>query len=127
METKVTFLVDTCILIDFLRGETGIYDFLVNDQMIDLVMSTVTMMELLVGAFNKREIQRIQKAFKKIKTVFINENISKIAQSLIETYTKSHNLQIEDALIAATALAMDVTLITYNKSDFRYIPKVSLF
>ena len=127
METKVTFLVDTCILIDFLRGEEGIYDLLVKEQSVDLAVSTITMMELMVGAFNKREIQRIQKAFEKITTIYINEDISKTAQGLVEQYAKSHNLQIEDALIAATALTMNATLITYNKSDFRYIPRLTLF
>ncbi|GMO47087.1 MAG: type II toxin-antitoxin system VapC family toxin [Treponemataceae bacterium] len=99
MAAKVTFLADTCIFIDYLRGEAGVYDFLANDKDVDLAMSAVTMMELMIGAFNKREVQRIQKAFKKIKTVNINEDISRTAQYLVQTYTKSHNLQIADALI----------------------------
>ena len=127
MAEKLTFLVDTCIFIDYLRGEAGVYDFLATDQDIDLVMSTVTMMELMVGAFNKQEVQRIQKAFKKINVIFINEDISKTAQDLVQTYTKSHNLHIADALIAATTLYLNATLITYNKSDFRYIPHLTLF
>jgi predicted nucleic acid-binding protein len=81
----------------------------------------------MAGAFNKREVRRIQKAFKKVRIVFINEDVSRTAQTLIQTYTKSHNLQIADALIAATALYMNVTLITYNQSDFRYIPNIALF
>jgi predicted nucleic acid-binding protein len=127
MAAKVTFLADTCIFIDYLRGEASVYDFLANDQDVELAMSAVTMMELMIGAFNKREVQLIQKAFRKIKTVSINEDISLTAQYLIQTYTKSHNLQIADALIAATALYMNVTFITYNKSDFRYIPNLILF
>jgi predicted nucleic acid-binding protein len=85
MAAKVTFLVDTCVFIDFLRGEKGVYDFLANDEDV------------------------------------------RTAQTLIQTYTKSHNLQIADAFIAATALYMNVTLITYNKSDFRYISDLTLF
>jgi predicted nucleic acid-binding protein len=127
MAAKLTFLVDTCVFIDYLRGEASVYDFLATEQDIDLAMSTVTMMELMIGAFNKREVQRIQKAFKKIKIIFINEDISRTAQDLVQTYTKSHSLHIADALIAATALYMNTTLITYNKSDFRYIPNLALF
>jgi len=59
METKLTILVDTCIFIDFLRGEQSVYDFFVDDETVELAMSTVTMMELLIGAFNKREVQPI--------------------------------------------------------------------
>jgi predicted nucleic acid-binding protein len=124
---KITFLLDTCILIDFLRGEQTIYELLVNDTDIDFAMSTITMMELLVGALNKRETEQIQKALQKINIIYIDEDISKTAETLIANYTKSHNLQIPDALIAATALHMNLVLITYNKSDFRYIPNISLF
>ncbi|GHV43466.1 ribonuclease VapC [Spirochaetia bacterium] len=126
MEARLNYLLDTCILIDFLRGNASIYNLLVKNQNINLSMSTVTMMELMLGAFNKREAQYIQKAFKKINIIHINENISKLAQDLIMQYTKSHNLQIDDALIAATAITTGIELITDNKSDFQYIPNIIL-
>ncbi|MDR2095522.1 MAG: PIN domain-containing protein [Treponema sp.] len=96
METKLTYLVDTCILIDYLRGNESIYNFLVNNHNINMSMSTVTMMELMLGAFNKRERNYIQKAFKNINIIYINEEISKMAEELIIKYTKSHNLQVDD-------------------------------
>jgi predicted nucleic acid-binding protein len=126
VEAKLTYLLDTCILIDYLRGNENIYSFLVNNQDINISMSTVTMMELMLGAFNKREINYIQKAFKDINIIYINEAISKKAEELIIKYTKSHNLQIDDALIAATSIIMDIELITYNISDFQYVPNISL-
>jgi predicted nucleic acid-binding protein len=85
------------------------------------------MMELVIGAFNKREVNFIQKAFSKIEIIYIDKEISKMAEDLIIKYSKSHNLQIDDALIAATTLKMDVELITYNVSDFRYIPDIKLY
>ena len=63
METKTSFLVDTCVFIDYLRGEEGVYNFLVNEETVELLMSTITMMELMIGAHNKLEIQHIKKAF----------------------------------------------------------------
>jgi len=127
MEAKLNYILDTCILIDYLRGEPSIYDLLVKDKNIRLSMSTITMMELMLGALNKREVNYIQKAFNKIDIIYINEDISKMAESLIIKYSKSHNLQIDDALIAATSIKMDAKLITYNISDFRYIPDVQLY
>ncbi|MDR0516955.1 MAG: hypothetical protein LBH25_07925 [Fibromonadaceae bacterium] len=56
MEARVNYLLDTCILIDFLRGNKSIYDILVDNENIDLSMSTITMMELVLGAFNKKEV-----------------------------------------------------------------------
>jgi predicted nucleic acid-binding protein len=127
METKLDYLLDTCILIDYLRGEPSVYDILVKDKNVNLSMSTVAMMELMLGTLNKREINYIQKAFKNINIVYINEAISKTAEEFIIKYTKSHNLQIDDALIGATAITMNMELITYNISDFRYLPNISLY
>ena len=121
------YLLDTCILIDFLRGDPGVYDLLVTDEKIELSMSTVTMMELTIGAINKREVNYIQKAFENINIVYIDQEISKIAEDLIFDYSKSHNLQIDDAFIAATAIKMNIELITHNISDFRYIPDIQLY
>jgi predicted nucleic acid-binding protein len=126
METKLNYLLDTCILIDYLRGNQSVYDILVKNNNIKLSMSTITLMELVIGALNKREVNYIIKAFKKINIIDLNKEISKLAQSLIIKYSKSHNLHINDALIAATALKNDVELITYNVSDFQYIPDIVL-
>ena len=56
METKISYLLDTCILVDFLRGNKSIYDILVNNKDVNLSISTITMMELTLGAFNKKEV-----------------------------------------------------------------------
>jgi len=127
MDEKLNYLLDTCILINYLRGEPNVYDILVNNSGIKLSMSTITMMELIIGAFNKREVNYIQKAFKEIDIIYIDNDISKLAEDLIVEYSKSHNLQIDDALIAATSLKMDAELITNNVSDFRYIPNIKLY
>jgi len=127
MEASVKYLLDTCILIDYLRGEPNVYDLLAGDAAASLSMSTITMMELIIGAFNKREVRYIQKAFAKINTVYVSEDISIKAEELIVEYSKSHNLQIDDAIIAATALKMDTELITYNVSDFSFVPNIKLY
>jgi len=123
----LTYLLDTCILIDFLRGEQNVYDLLVSNSKVKLSMSTITMMELMIGALNKREANYIQKAFEKIDIIYIDTDISKMAEEFIIKYSKSHNLQIDDALIAATSVKMDVELITYNVSDFTFIPHLKLY
>jgi predicted nucleic acid-binding protein len=127
METKLNYLLNTCILIDFLRGSKSIYDILVSNENLILSMSTVTMMELMLEALNKKEATYIQKVFEKINIIYIDEDISKLAQELIIKYTKSHNLPIDDALIAATSLKNNIELITYYVSDFQYIPNILLY
>lgn len=57
------YLCDMCILIDYLRGKIEIQQKLKQDRKQGLGMSSVTYMELMVGAFNKREAGIIKKLF----------------------------------------------------------------
>jgi predicted nucleic acid-binding protein len=90
-------------------------------------MSVLTMMELILGARNKKEIESIKKSFRNINVIHINEEISDLAYNLLDQYNKSHNLYINDAFIAATAIINRTTLVTLDVSDFRFIPGISLY
>ncbi len=120
------YLCDTCILIDYLRGKEEIKNALSKDRADGLGMSSITYMELMVGAFNKREINTIKKAFADFEIVELSAAVSIKACKLIETYSKSHGLLIPDALIAATALEYNIPLYTANIADFRFIPDLVL-
>ena len=119
-------LCDTCVLIEYLRGNNKARSLLTKNSKANLAMSAVTWMELMVGAFNKQEIAVIRKAFAKFTIIEINKQISGLARELIEKFSKSHNLLIPDALIAATAIIEKMPLLTYNVSDFRFIPGLVL-
>ena len=120
------YICDTCVLIDYLRGRQEIKERLAADLDSGIAMSSVTYMELMVGAFNKEEAIAIRKAFSSIGIIEISEPISVKARELIDTYTKSHGLLIPDALIAATALETGKPLYTLNVSDFRFINGIVL-
>lgn len=120
------YLCDTCVLIDYLKGREDVHKKLTDAWNSGLGMSSVTYMELMVGAFNKQEAEKIRKAFHEIELIDITESISIKARSLIDQYTKSHGLLIPDALIAATAIEMGTPLYTANISDFRFIPELAL-
>ena len=57
------YICDTCVLIDYLRGKNEVRQKLQQDKERGLGMSSVTYMELMVGALNKREVGIIKKAF----------------------------------------------------------------
>jgi len=120
------YLCDTCVLIDYLRGKTEVQQKLEQDKGLGLGMSSITYMELMVGALNNREVGIIKKAFSDFEIVEISELISVKAGSLIEKYTKSHGLLIPDALIGATALELELPLYTTNIKDFQFIPDLVL-
>lgn len=54
-------------------------------------------------------------------------DVIEINKSIIDTciaLRKSHTIKLPDAIIAATALALDYTLITNNEKDFAGIPNL---
>ena len=45
----------------------------------------------------------------------------------MENFRLSHNLQIPDAIIGATAVIHQIPFYTYNTKDFNIIPGIKLF
>lgn len=119
-------LADTNIIIEFLKGNEIIINKLKKIGFENISISSISLMELYFGAFNKTELKAIKKALTSLQIINLNEHISLIAVTLIEKYSKSHNLTIPDALIASTALEKKIKLYTLNIKDFKYIKNLKL-
>lgn len=84
-------------------------------------------MELYIGALNKNELNFIKDRIEKIELIDIDKGISRKSAELVYKFSKSHNLDIPDSIIAATCLELGIELFTYNKKDFKYIPDLKLY
>jgi len=121
-------LVDSDILINAGRSDSDAVDFLARlDQTDTLMISTITQMELMVGARNKSELRVIERFLARFTTVKLNPIISDLAVDLIRQYRLSHGLLMPDALIAATALSLNEPLATKNQRDYRFIVELTLY
>jgi tRNA(fMet)-specific endonuclease VapC len=119
-------LLDTNILIEVFKGNVSVITSVQEAGPENLALCSVTVMELYYGALNRLEMQRIRKNLSAFQIIHISTAISETATHLIERHAKSHNLQIPDALIAATALETQSELLTLNVRDFRFIAGLSL-
>ena len=119
-------LCDTNVIIETLKGDDKTIKIIERIGLENIAISSVTVMELYFGAFNKRELNKIKKHLKALNIVHFDNNVSELAVRLIESYSKSHGLQIPDAIIAATALSLEIKLFTLNLRDFRYIDGLKL-
>ena len=119
-------LCDTNVIIEALKGDDKTIKIIERIGLENIAISSVTVMELYFGAFNKRELNKIKKHLKALNIVHFDNNVSELAVRLIESYSKSHGLQIPDAIIAATALSLEIKLFTLNLRDFRYIDGLKL-
>jgi tRNA(fMet)-specific endonuclease VapC len=125
-ESKLMILLDTNILIEVFKGNTTVITAVQEANPENLALSSITAMELYYGALNRLELQRIRKNLNAFQVIHITTTISETATRLIEHYAKSHNLQIPDALIAATALETHSELLTLNIRDFRFITGLTI-
>jgi hypothetical protein len=120
-------LCDTNIFISAFNGRQDTIGHLDKIGLDEIVLSAVTVMELLQGMGNKKEIAQMKKKIKYYDVIQIDEAISSKAIEYIETYKLSHGLLIPDAIIGATAVVHQIPLYTYNLRDFDFLPSIILY
>jgi len=119
------YLVDSNVLIDyvanrFTKGQLKSLDIIFDEA---LRISVITKIELL--GYNSDEAEEA-----KMLQFLRYSNIIPLTEDLVErtiTIKKAIKIKTPDAIIAATALVNDFTLITNNTSDFKRIAQLKLF
>lgn len=120
-------LVDTDILIDVANDDVTAKTRLQNESKnFILSVSIITVMELIVGCRNKAELNYLNRFLSQFDTLILNQQISELAIQLTKTYYLSHGLMIPDALIAATAIGYNVSLLSKNQRDYCFIKSLNL-
>jgi hypothetical protein len=119
-------LIDTDVLIWAGRGNLEAQ--LMLDSTAEKAVSVVTLMEMMQGMRNKRELQAFEKYIvaQSIVTLTIDPDISNQAVALVQRYSLSHHMQMADALLAATALIQNITLVSANTKHYQFVPKLNL-
>lgn len=120
-------LCDTNIIIQAFKQHQDTINILKNIGFGNVIVSSVSVMEILQGARNKIELQMLQNQIKVFNVLHFDRNISLKAVELLSNFNLSHNLQIPDAIIGATAITYNIEFLTYNLKDFRYIPDLKLY
>jgi predicted nucleic acid-binding protein len=117
-------LLDTDVLIDFLRGQPQAVQLL-EDTDCEFHVSAVSVAELYVGVRDGREQEVLDQLVGLLRTIEISTEIAQQAGLWRREYGKSHGTGIIDALIAACADASQIPLATLNVKHFPMLPRVS--
>jgi hypothetical protein len=110
-------LLDTDILIDYLRGNREAATFLESQEDI-LLLSAMSVAELFAGVRPGPEMQALEHFFTAFEIIPVDQGIARQGGLYRRTYGPGHGTGLADALIAATAASRKATVVTLNQKHF---------
>ena len=123
--TNERWLIDTDVIIDHLRGIPDAQDFLENVMgKSDCFLSTITIAELYVGVREGKERKILDQFINEFQVATIDAKTAQQSGIYRRDYGKSHGVGLADAIIAATAMIMDLSLVTLNKKHYPMLKKI---
>jgi len=114
-------ILDTNILIDFLKGKPEAIDFV--RELHTIRTSVIVIAELYSGVIDKKEIDEIEKFLNHVEGIEVTSKIAIKAGLLRRQYIKSHGIGIPDAIIAATANDLNVPVASLDKKHLSVLTK----
>lgn len=125
-------LIDTDILSEFMRGNSNVSgkveDYLSNYEVINI--SVITYYEVMNGLFYKdarKQLSKFEEFISLNRIIPLSTRIAKIAAEIQADLRKTGNqIGHTDTLIAATALANNLQLVTNNTEHFKRIANLSI-
>jgi hypothetical protein len=121
--TEPRLLIDTDVMIEYLRGADQAVAFLETLERRPAT-SVLCAAELLAGARDEEEGNVIRQFLLAFDELAVDAEIARIGGEYRRRYMKSHGTGLADALIAATAAHYHLTLATFNARHFPMLEDV---
>lgn len=124
--------VDSNYLVDYLRGKEYTKTFIdnVEDKELEAYISVVTAFELYTGAMlsdKKEGFEDVEKLLNWFHLVDITKEVMLYAAKIhVDLRKRGLMIEVEDILIAASSISMNMALITNNKKHFQNIKGLHL-
>lgn len=106
-------LLDTDIIVDFLRGYPDAVVF-INSNSDGIILSSIVVAELYAGVKGNRELEILDDFIGICQIIPVTGTIARTGGIHKCDYSGSHGIGLADAIIAATAQIIDVELKTLN-------------
>jgi predicted nucleic acid-binding protein len=110
-------LLDTCILVDYLRGHHLAVGY-IRTLPAQPLLSAVTIAEVYVGVRNRAEASRVETLVDLFVALALDAKTARRGGELRRRFARSHGTGLLDALIAATAEVHGARLVTRNARHF---------
>jgi predicted nucleic acid-binding protein len=113
-------LVDTDVLIDFLRGNDKAITF-IDDFSPHIILSPIVVAELYAGVKGTNELSVLDNFVSLFRIVPIDSDIVKSGGLYKRDFGRSHGVRLADAILAATADKENAELKTLNVKHYPMI------
>ncbi len=128
MESR-KILVDTSVLIDFLRKKNKEKSLLweLREEYSYVAISAISVFELFAGATDEQKVKDVEVLLKWLDIITFTEEIAKVCGELLIEMKKSNKLiEYRDLFIGASAIFHDLKLATLNIKHFDRIPQLEI-
>ena len=113
-------LVDTDVLIDFLRGNVKAVN-LIDEISSQIILSPIVVAELYAGVKGDDEMSVLNNFISFFRIVPIDSEIAKTGGLYKRDFGKSHGISLADAILAATAYQEKAEIVTLNIKHYPMI------
>jgi predicted nucleic acid-binding protein len=110
-------ILDTDVLVDFLRGHSKAVDF-VNAHAAHIILSSIVVAELFAGVKGDAEQAVLDNFVSLFRVGPVSAEIAKAGGLYKRDYGTSHGVGLADAILAATAEAENAELKTLNTKHY---------
>ena len=110
-------LIDTDVLIEYLRGRDRAVEYL-EGLHADLYVSVVSIAELFAGVRCEEEEASLKQFLLTFTVLPVTQKVARLGGLYRREYRTSHGTGIADALIAATAEDSGASLVSFNRRRF---------
>ena len=117
-------LVDTDVLIDYLRGHPKAVEYL-EANVNEVAISAVSVAELFQGVREGQERQKLSTTLSALVVLPLTEEIAEVAGLYRRDFRVSTGCGLADCMIAATAAHHGLELVTLNGKHFTMLERVT--
>lgn len=122
-----SLLIDSDVLIDHLRKDMNALDFLTAEieKGSQLFVSVISRVEIFAG-IRKGEEKAVNSLFEVMVPIDVDVAIADRAGEYLRKFSKSHALNIGDAIIAATSRELALKLVTRNVKHYHLMKDIEV-
>ena len=119
-------MLDSDILVDFLRGFPPAMSWFETVADTDLVVPGFVAMEMIQGCTNRADQTRVERLLRPYGIVWLSPDECDAALQTFSRFHLSHRLSTFDSLIAHVSIALNAPLCTFNAKHYSMIQGLTI-